>query len=182
LWYQFLISVNGTTNSIKNDAVFRGASVSQTINWFTIRRVGESHNRKNCGKHLRCAYRRRAPNRNITPALGTVALSRLQPIQISAAYAAALTRLAPRTVHHMHRVLSQALKQAARWRLLPRNPCDDCDPPKVERKEMKVWDVATMATALELARPWRVHIPAVLAALCGLRRGEVAALRWRHVD
>jgi integrase len=47
---------------------------------------------------------------------------------------------------------------------------------------MKVWDVATMATALELARPWRVHIPAVLAALCGLRRGEIAALRWRHVD
>jgi integrase len=27
-----------------------------------------------------------------------------------------------------------------------------------------------------------VHIPTVLAALCGLRRGEIAALRWRHAD
>jgi integrase len=27
-----------------------------------------------------------------------------------------------------------------------------------------------------------VHIPVVLAALCGMRRGEVAALRWRHAD
>jgi integrase len=89
----------------------------------------------------------------------------------------ALARLAPRSVHHMHRVLSQALKQAVRWRLLLRNPCDDCDPPKLEPREMKVWDVATMVNALELARPWRVHIP-----LCGLRRGEIAALRWRHVD
>jgi integrase len=25
-------------------------------------------------------------------------------------------------------------------------------------------------------------MPAMLAALCGLRRGEIAALRWRHVD
>ena len=82
----------------------------------------------------------------------------------------------------MYRVLSQALKQAVRWRLLPENPCDYCDAPKVKKREMKCWDIPTMATALEMARPWRVHMPAVLAALCGLRRGEIAALRWRHLD
>jgi hypothetical protein len=58
---------------------------------------------------------------NINPAIGTVALTKLQPIMISAAYSAALTRLAPRTVCHVHRILKQALKQAVRWRLLPRN-------------------------------------------------------------
>lgn len=66
--------------------------------------------------------------------------------------------------------------------MLLRNPCEDIDAPKIERREMKVWDIATTATALELVRPWRVHIPVVLAVLCGLRRGEIAALRWRHAD
>src|SRR5262249_33590328 len=121
---------------------------------------------------------------NIKPAIGAVVLTKLQPIQISTAYTATLARLAPRSVHHMHRVLSQALKQAVRWRLLPRNPCDDVDAPKVERREMRVWDVKTMATALDLARERSsaVYIPMLFAALCGLRRGEIAALRWRCVD
>ena len=47
---------------------------------------------------------------------------------------------------------------------------------------MKVWDVATMADALERARPLRIFMPLLLAGMLGLRRGEIAALRWRHVD
>jgi integrase len=130
-------------------------------------------------------------NQNIIPALGAVLLTKLKPAHVSAAYSEALTSgrrddkaggLSPRTVGHMHRVLKQALGQAVRWELLTRNPADAVDPPKVERSEMKVWDIPTTATVLELVRPWRVHVPVVLAALCALRRGEVAALRWRHVD
>jgi integrase len=82
----------------------------------------------------------------------------------------------------MHRVLKQALKQAVRWQMLARNPADHVDPPRVERNHMKVWDVAAMAGALEQARPLRIFVPALLAGLCGLRRGEIVALRWRHVD
>ena len=47
---------------------------------------------------------------------------------------------------------------------------------------MKVWDVETISTALELARPWRVYMPTLLAVTCGLRRGEIAAMKWRNVD
>jgi len=35
---------------------------------------------------------------------------------------------------------------------------------------------------IEAARGQRVFMPALLAVLCGLRRGEIAALRWRNVD
>ena len=107
----------------------------------------------------------------LVPALGGVMLSKLQPMAISTAYATALTSgrrkgaggLSPRSVHHIHRVLKQALTQAVRWRLLSRNPADHADPPRVERSEMKVWDIAVMVAALERARPLRIFMPALLA-------------------
>ena len=69
-----------------------------------------------------------------------------------------------------------------RWELLSRNPADAVDPPKVERGAMVTFDMAQTADLLELLRGTRVLIPVMLGALCGLRRGEIAALRWRHVD
>src|SRR6516164_4755671 len=105
---------------------------------------------------------------NIAPLLGAIPLTKLQPANISQAYAKALASgrrdgtggLSPLTVHHMHRVLREALQQAVRWQLLARNPVDAVRPPKVERKQMLI----------------------LLGVLCGLRRGEITALRWRSID
>jgi len=131
--------------------------------------------------------------KNICPLIGGKALSKLQPIDISEAYAKALESgrcdgkggLAPRTVHHMHRVLFSALDQAERWKLIGRNPAallEKRDRPKIERKPVTTIDVATTATVFDAARERRLFIPLVLAALCGLRRGEITALRWKAVD
>jgi Phage integrase, N-terminal SAM-like domain len=70
--------------------------------------------------------------KNIVPLLGSVMLVKLRPEQIAAAYSEALSAgrsdgsggLSPRTVHHLHRVLKQALGHAVRWQLLLRNPCE----------------------------------------------------------
>ena len=35
---------------------------------------------------------------------------------------------------------------------------------------------------LDALKGQRIYIPALLAALCGLRRGEISALRWGRVD
>jgi integrase len=126
----------------------------------------------------------------IIPLLGNAVLSKLGPQQIAAAYAKALASgrrdgaggLSPRTVVHMHRVLRQALQQAFEWGLLARNPAAQVRPPKVEKKSMNVLDPAQTAALLAHFRPTRTFIPVLLAALCGLRRGEVVALKWKHVD
>ena len=128
--------------------------------------------------------------KNVAPLLGGLTLTKLQPAHISAAYAKALTSghrkgrggLSARTVTHMHRVLRQALQQAVRWQLLTRNPADAVKPPKIERQQMSVLDADATAELIEAARSYTVFMPILLGALCGLRRGEISALRWRSVD
>jgi integrase len=128
--------------------------------------------------------------KSLVPMLGNIVLAKLQPIQISTAYVTALTKgrrdgrggLAPRTVHHLHRILKQGLAQAVRWQMLARNPADAVDPPKVERASMTTYDLEQTGQLIEALRGTRLFIPVLLAVLCGLRRGEIAALRWRSVN
>jgi integrase len=130
-------------------------------------------------------------NQNIIPAIGAIRLNKLKPVQISAAYSAALASgrrdgkpggLSARSVTHMHRILKQALGQAVRWGELNRNPADAVDPPKVEWKPMQTYDLPQTVELIEAVRDTPLLAPTVLAVLCGLRRGEICALRWRNVD
>jgi integrase len=127
----------------------------------------------------------------IIPELGTVRLCKLRPEQISEFYSRALEGgrhddrdggLSPRTVAQVHTMLKQALGQACVWRAIPYNPADLVKPPKVQRKEMKTIDTDATARMLDAARGTTIFIPVLLGVLCGLRRGEICALRWRSVD
>jgi len=128
--------------------------------------------------------------KNLVPLLGALALTKLQPAHISQAYAKALASgrrdgaggLSARTVTHMHRVLREALQQGVRWQLLARNPADAVKPPKVERQQMSVLDTDATVELIGAARGTPLFIPILLGVRCGLRRGEVVALRWRNVD
>ena len=128
--------------------------------------------------------------KNIGPLLGAVVLAKLRPEQIAEAYAKALASgrgrgdggLSPRTVHQMHAILKGALTQAVTWDILIRNPAAAVKGPKVGRASMRIYDLEQTAELIEMARGTRIFIAVLLAVLGGLRRGEIAALRWRHVD
>ena len=128
--------------------------------------------------------------RNIVPLLGTIVLAKLRPEQITAAYAKAQEigttakgPLSPRSVTHMHRILKQALGPV-RWERIHRSSEDrPVKPPRVEKTAMVTYDAAQTAALLDALRGERkIYIAAVLAVLCGMRRGEIAALRWKNVD
>lgn len=91
--------------------------------------------------------------------------------------------LAPKTVLHVHAMLRRALEDAVSSNLIPRNPAPKRRP-RVERTE-HVWLRADeLAGLLDFARFREPEFyPAFrLAALAGLRRGELAGLRWRDLD
>ena len=128
--------------------------------------------------------------KNIVPLIGGTRLDKLTDQTISGAYATALASgrrngkggLSRRTVHHMHRVLKQALGQAVIWKLLTQNPASLVKPPKPDTKTMQTYDLPQTAALIDAMRPTRMFVPMILAVTCGLRRGEIAALRWRNVD
>jgi integrase len=128
---------------------------------------------------------------NLIPLIGAIPLSKLKPEQVSAAYAHALKDgrrdgkpggLSARSVHHMHRVLTQALGQAMKWGAINRNVAALVDPPKVTRAEMHTFDVDQATAVIELARGKDIFIPILLGLMCGLRRGEICAVRWRNIN
>jgi len=134
-------------------------------------------------------YAERVRN-NIIPALGATRLIKLLPEQISEAYSKALTSgrcdgkggLSPQTVKHIHVVLKQALAQACVWRAISHNPADLVKPPKLARGEMQTVNTDQTAAMIEAARGTPIFIPILLGVLCGMRRGEICALRWRSID
>ena len=128
--------------------------------------------------------------KNIAPLIGNIKLAKLTAEAIDGAYDRALATgrrdgkggLSPRTVTHMHRILKMALDQAVSWLLLVRNPAAGVKPPKIEKTTMNIYDLAQTAELIEAMRPHRIFVPTLLAVLCGMRRGEIAALRWGSVD
>jgi integrase len=128
--------------------------------------------------------------KNLNPLLGAVVLTKLRPMQISDAYGKALSvgrrdgmgGLAPSTVRYLHVILKASMGQAVRWQMLARNPVDAVDPPKIERSVMRTYDLDQTAELIDATRGTRMTITVMLAVLCGLRRGEIAALRWRNIN
>lgn len=128
--------------------------------------------------------------KTIVPQIGAVVLSKVRTDRIDAALSKMLTAgrrgasggLSPRTVGHARRVLIKALGQAVTWGRLLSNPATATTPPKVGRAKMIAYDATQTAALLDAMRPTRMFVPVLLAVMCGLRRGEVAALRWGAVD
>ena len=119
---------------------------------------------------------------HLIPVLGYYHLKQLTAQSIQGYYAKACDNLSPLTVHHQHRVLSQALKYAVRQGCLGRNPCDLVDPPSPRKKIMRTLDPAEVDIFLEAADR-SYYYPVFYTALnSGLRQAELLGLRWRDIE
>ncbi|MGI8541163.1 MAG: tyrosine-type recombinase/integrase [Rubrobacteraceae bacterium] len=124
---------------------------------------------------------------HISPALGRVTLKSLTPAHVRGFYgdkSRSEAKLAAATIKKMHVVLRKALSQAVSDGLIPRNAADGAKPPRVSApgEEIKPLTSEECGAFLEAARGERFEALFVLAVHCGLREGELLALRWEDAD
>jgi integrase len=120
--------------------------------------------------------------RHLIPALGHLQLRRLTPQQIQAYYGKMRGKLSDRTIHHQHRVLSQALKYAVRQGFLGRNPAELTDPPSPRKKTMRTLKPSEVEVLLKVAEDNNYYPVIYTAVSTGLRQAELLGLRWRDID
>ena len=121
--------------------------------------------------------------RYVIPVIGPVPLNDLTREHIDAVLLAAAPRLNANTARLLRAVLGIALHRAERWEITgARNVVRLTDPPRVEPEERILLQPSDARRLLEVAAGDRLGIVYVLALFCGLRRGEILALRWRDID
>ncbi len=106
----------------------------------------------------------------------------LQPRDIQEFYTQQLKRVKASSVIHYHVIIHRALKYAVRTDLIPTNPADKIDRPKMERFVGSFYDSDEMNSLFEAAAGTRLELPILLGAFYGLRRSEVIGLKWDAID
>ncbi|MDQ3816453.1 MAG: site-specific integrase [Acidobacteriota bacterium] len=122
-------------------------------------------------------------NRYFLKALGHKQLEKLHAMDIQKAYGEMLARgLSAQTVRHAHSTLRCALKQAVKWNLLPRNPAELVELPKVPRKERRVLSAEEAQRFITACEEMPRGLIFEVALLTGMRPEEYLALKWSDLD
>ena len=119
---------------------------------------------------------------HINPAIGSVKLAKLSPPHLAELYSSKRSKLAPRTVLHIHRLVHRILEVAVKYDLLARNPADAVDAPRAEKADIEPLSMEQAIAFLDVAKNDRYHALFVLAITTGMRQGELLALEWSDID
>jgi len=130
-------------------------------------------------------------DRYINPAIGQVPLRRLRADHLDGLYDQLANTggrngdgLAPKTVHEVHVIVRSSLDLALRRQLVDTNVAQATNArhKRQTRKVPRAWTAEELATFLAAARTHRLYPALHLTACTGMRRGEVAGLKWSDLD
>lgn len=128
---------------------------------------------------------------HVLPALGTRPLQQLTAAMLNALYGELVARgnsrgpLSPKTVSYIHTIIHKALADAVDAGVVSRNVAERAKPPRPSRRatrEIQCWEPEELARFLDHVRGTRLEAAWRLAAMTGMRRGEILGLRWSDVD
>lgn len=133
--------------------------------------------------------------RYVIPRIGAMPLRQLDAATLDALYAELRTTggrpdkdsnptpLSEQTVAVVHRILHRALGDAVRRRIIRSNPASDAVAPHSSApRSLQVWDADQLREFCEHVIEDRLRGLWVLAAMTGMRRGELCGLQWPDVN
>lgn len=119
---------------------------------------------------------------HIIPALGRIKLTALTPRDVQLLVSHLRKSVAPASVIKIHGVLRNALADAERMDLVPRNVAKSVRSATLSRTERRVLTPVEASKLLRELEGDRLVGVFVVALSTGLRRGELLGLRWKDVD
>jgi integrase len=90
--------------------------------------------------------------------------------------------LSPKSVRNIHGVLHKALKQAVKLNYIKVNPCDACELPRYEKKDIKPLDDEAIKAFLTAIQSHKWENLLIVTLFTGARQGEILGLTWSCVD
>jgi len=134
-------------------------------------------------------FYRNLANAYVAPRIGGTLLTRLDPPALNKLYGDLLANgkrggkpLSTTSVHGVHVTISRALSDAVRWGKISRNVAVLADPPQPAKKDKAIWNAEQLRAFAASTADDRLAALWVLAMSTGLRRGELAGLRWIDLD
>ncbi len=119
---------------------------------------------------------------HLTPLIGRIKLASLAPRDVQLMVSQLRQTAAPVSVIKIHGVLRNALSDAERMDLVPRNVAKAVRSAKLPRTERRALTPDEALTLLGQLQGDHLEIVFIVALSTGLRRGEVLGLRWQDVD
>ena len=111
-----------------------------------------------------------------------ITLGGLKASHIQSFYLHELETLKATSVIKQHANMHKALKYAVKLDLIPGNPVDKVERPKLQKYMASYYTAQEMEELFQAARGSRLELIILFAAFYGLRRSEVLGLRWDAID
>lgn len=137
----------------------------------------------NCELTTLYGYRNILVN-HVIPSLGKLKLQEITPEHINRYLSMLLTKkkLGKVTVKKHYALLKDVFKVAVNEEKILKNPVERVEQIKVEKEEQPVYTQEQLEKLIQLTEGTRMEIVIKLAGLLGLRREEIAGLKWDKID
>jgi integrase len=120
---------------------------------------------------------------HLKPALGKTKLHHLDALKIEGMYSRKLQQgVSPSTIQLIQAVLSSALKRAVRLKLVQHNACKDVVTPRIETKEVEIFDPDDVRAILAAAKDDPLEALWITSLSAGCREGELIGAQVKDFD